>query len=134
MRKIDEVIIHCSATTEDDDGSIKTNGYHYVVRRDGQVDTGRPIDKMGAHISTKNNSTIHICYIGGVEQDGKTPKDTLNDLQESAIKRLYISLCSVLNKHLNLSGHNEGSESEYCPSFNVQEKFSSIHTEVIGYS
>ena len=40
MRKIDEVIIHCSATTEDDDGSIKTNGYHYVVRRDGQVDTG----------------------------------------------------------------------------------------------
>lgn len=142
MRNIDEIIIHCSATRENQDISAETIrkwhtdpkphgrgwrdiGYHYVVRLDGTVELGRPINQQGAHVKGRNKSTIGICYIGGVEQDGKTAKDTLTYDQEQSISDLILALQVVLNKPLKVSGHNEYA-AKACPSFNVQEKFSKI--------
>ena len=58
MRKINKVIIHCSATPEGKDYTVadidrwhrergfNEIGYHYVVYRDGSVHAGRDVAKM----------------------------------------------------------------------------------------
>ena len=59
MRKIDLIVIHCSATREDrsltpDDletlhrrHGFNGTGYHYYIRKDGTVHLTRPIDRIG---------------------------------------------------------------------------------------
>ena len=76
---------------------------------------------MGAHTYRHNLDSIGICYVGGVEKDGKTPKDTMTEMQEIAMLELIKSLRVIFGK-LNLHGHNEFS-SKACPSFDVQEKY-----------
>ena len=61
MRKITEIIIHCSATIEGKDYTVadidrwhrargfRKIGYHYVIYRDGSIHAGRPISETGAH-------------------------------------------------------------------------------------
>ena len=95
MRKINEIIIHCSDTQEGCDVTAKDIrrwhttpkekggrgwrdiGYHYVIRLDGTIELGRPLEKAGAHcIGRKgedhNSHSIGICYIGGrhIKDDG----------------------------------------------------------------
>ena len=81
---VKEIIIHCSATREGDD-SVNAEvidrwhkergwqgiGYHYVVLMDGTIETGRMVDQCGAHTRGHNCESIGVCYIGGVESDGK---------------------------------------------------------------
>lgn len=44
-------------------------GYHFYVRKNGDVFRGRPIDKMGAHASGHNSHTIGICFEGNFEKE-----------------------------------------------------------------
>lgn len=39
-------------------------GYHFVIRGDGVVQTGRPIDTIGAHAYNCNTDSIGICVCG----------------------------------------------------------------------
>ena len=62
MRKIDLIVIHCSATRADrsltlDDLEMQHRrrgfngtGYHYYIRKDGTVHLTRPIERIGAHV------------------------------------------------------------------------------------
>lgn len=75
------LVIHCSATPPSMDIGAKEIdkwhkglgwagiGYHFVIRRNGEVETGRPLEKPGAHVSGHNANSIGICLVGGV--DGK---------------------------------------------------------------
>ena len=61
MRKITEIIIHCSATPQGVDYTVadidrwhrqrgfNKRGYHYVIYRDGSIHPGRPVEEIGAH-------------------------------------------------------------------------------------
>ena len=67
MRKLDTIIIHCTATRsgwmEDSPTTEKVNevrrwhldrgwsdvGYHYLIDRDGTIASGRPVERSGAH-------------------------------------------------------------------------------------
>lgn len=137
MRDINRIIIHCSATPEGRDINAATIrdwhvngngwsdiGYHYVIKLNGDIEVGRPIDKTGAHVKGHNRDSIGICYVGGADAD-MNPKDTMNEAQEAAMKELIYSLRMVWDKHLSLHGHNEYA-SKACPSFKVSEKFPSI--------
>ena len=98
MREIDKLIVHCTATREGDD-SINVEvidgwhkrrgwsgiGYHFLILIDGTIEHGRPIDKMGAHCKGYNKNSIGISYVGGVEKDGKTPKDTRTPEQKESL-------------------------------------------------
>jgi N-acetylmuramoyl-L-alanine amidase len=87
VRQIKRIIWHCSATREGVDVSVDTIrswhkdrgfsdiGYHYVILLDGSVRDGRPIERVGAHVERHNLDSIGICYVGGVDENGK-PKDT----------------------------------------------------------
>ena len=77
MRKIDEIIIHCSATAEGRNFTVEDVrrwhkargfvdvGYHYLVYLDGSVHVGRPLAQVGAHCLGHNAHSIGVCYIGG---------------------------------------------------------------------
>ena len=133
MRPLDKIILHCSATREGQHITVETMrqwhlkrgwkdiGYHYVIYIDGSVHKGRPIEQVGAHTSGQNTGSIGICYVGGVEKDGKTPKDTLNELQETAMVNLIKALREQYGD-MTLHGHNEFA-AKACPSFKVYEKF-----------
>lgn len=61
MRKIDTIIIHCSATKAWQDFTAKDIdswhrkrgfdgiGYHYVIRLNGKIEKGRNVEYPGAH-------------------------------------------------------------------------------------
>ena len=97
MRKIDSVIIHCSATKAGMDFSVADIdrwhraqgmngiGYHYVVRLDGTVEKGREVEVAGAHCLGWNGRSIGICYIGGLDTNGN-PADTRTDEQKKSMK------------------------------------------------
>lgn len=132
MRTITEIIIHCSATREghaftaDDidrwhrQRGYRSIGYHYVVLLDGTVQEGRPIAEAGAHCKGHNAHSIAICYIGGLDQDGK-PCDTRTEPQRHAIAQLTAKL---LNRFTNATvhGHREFANKD-CPCFDVKSVY-----------
>ena len=131
MRKINEIILHCTATPEGKDYDVETIrrwhvqgngwrdiGYHYVIYRDGTIHLGRPLDQTGAHTSGHNTSTIGIVYVGGCAADGKTPKDTRTPAQKEALRTLCKVLCDTLGI-TKISGHRDYAV-KACPSFDVK--------------
>lgn len=42
-------------------------GYHYVIHRDGTVESGRPTDEYGAHTIGYNNRSVGVCLAGGYD-------------------------------------------------------------------
>jgi len=136
MRKINKIIIHCSATPEGKPFTVqqirswhttpkpKGNGwrdigYHFVIYLDGSVHAGRPIEQIGAHTRNHNANSIGICYIGGCTADGKTPKDTRTEAQKAALISLVKKLKGAYPQ-ATVHGHNEFAN-KACPSFNVQK-------------
>ncbi|HML64639.1 MAG TPA: N-acetylmuramoyl-L-alanine amidase [Dysgonomonas sp.] len=129
---IDKTILHCSATKEGQHFTVEDIdrwhrargfakiGYHFVVYLDGSVHKGRDISEIGAHCLGQNTNSIGICYIGGLDQNGK-PKDTRTPEQKAAI----IKLVDELKKRyptMTIHGHNEFA-AKACPCFDVQEEF-----------
>ena len=133
MRKIDEVIIHCSATREGQDISVDTVrqwhldkgwadiGYHFFIDIKGEVHIGRDIEEQGAHTFGHNHNSIGVCYAGGVEKDGKTPKDTRTEEQENSLVNLLTSLKERF-KDVKIHGHRDFSN-KACPSFDATTEY-----------
>ncbi|MCH5346258.1 MAG: N-acetylmuramoyl-L-alanine amidase [Muribaculaceae bacterium] len=132
MRKIDKIIIHCSATPEGRDYTVaqirdwhvrgngwSDIGYHYVIYRDGSIHPGRPVGVAGAHTKGHNAHSIGICLIGGCAADGKTPKDTRTHAQRVALVNLVKQLKATYGPDVTVHGHNEFA-AKACPSFNVK--------------
>lgn len=134
-REINKIIVHCSATREGQDISVETIkdwhlkrgwsdiGYHYVIDINGVLHTGRPIERTGAHCKGHNTGSIGVCYVGGVEADGKTPKDTRTKEQKAALDNLLYLLTDIF-AGATIHGHNEFA-SKACPSFDVQAEYGS---------
>tara|TARA_R110000822_G_scaffold69985_5_gene169566 strand:- start:1654 stop:2100 length:447 start_codon:yes stop_codon:yes gene_type:complete len=133
MRKIDEIIVHCSATREGQDINAKTIrqwhldrgwkdiGYHYVILLDGTIEKGREDKNEGAHTLGHNHSSIGICYSGGLDKDGKTPKDTRTEKQEESLISLLLSLKKE-HKEAIVYGHRDFSN-KACPSFDATSEY-----------
>ena len=136
MRRIDKIIVHCAATPEGKDYTVaqirqwhlkrgfKDIGYHYVIYRDGSIHAGRPVAMAGAHCAGYNAHSIGICYIGGVEKDGKTPKDTRTEAQKASLTSLLKRL-HTLYPNATLHGHREFAK-KACPSFDVHKDYNYI--------
>ena len=136
MRLVKEIIIHCSATREGQQVSVDTIrdwhlakgwndiGYHFYIDLDGTINKGRDIDKMGAHCKGHNRNSIGICYCGGVEADGKTPKDTRTQEQKDSLLNVLKTLKAMYPEAVIYS-HNEFA-AKACPSFDATEEYENI--------
>ncbi len=139
MRKINKIIIHCTATAEGKDYSVDTIrkwhlkrgwrdiGYHFLIQRDGTVDEGRPIEQSGAHTKGHNWDSIGISYVGGVEakkKDGKwIAKDTRTDEQKDALLDLICQLHDTYGGVVY--GHRDFSRKS-CPCFDAKKEYENI--------
>lgn len=136
MRQINLIIIHCSAVKPNQTSSAKQIdqwhkaqgwrmiGYHYVVRRDGTIEVGRPEHQIGAHCSGRNASSIGVCYEGGLNAEGQ-PSDTRTDAQKEAIRNL---LCDLKTRYpfAQIAGHNNFSKIKPCPCFDARKEYQSL--------
>lgn len=103
MRKIDMIVIHCTATRENKrftesmlershrERGFDECGYHYYVRKDGLIVSMRSKEKAGAHAKGYNANSIGIAYEGGLDNDGN-PKDTRTPWQHHSLRVLVKTL------------------------------------------
>jgi len=96
-------------------------GYHYIILNghphtskmyipflDGQVETGRPCDKRGAHCKG-HNDTLGICLIG---------KHSFSSMQFMALEEI-IKAHAISTK--KIYPHNAFNKHKTCPNFDVYE-------------
>lgn len=135
MREIKKIIVHCSATKEGKafnvaditrwhkERGFTTIGYHWVVYLDGSVHQGRAESIMGAHCSGHNAGSIGICYIGGLDKNGKS-KDTRTPEQ----KKSLFELLKRLKKdypNATIHGHREFANKD-CPCFDAKNEYKDL--------
>ncbi|WP_286904218.1 peptidoglycan recognition protein family protein [Clostridium sp. UBA1652] len=65
-------------------------GYHFLVRKNGEVYQGRPLDTLGAHTLGQNSDSIGICLEGRLTQE-KPTQAQINSLKEvlSYLRNIY---------------------------------------------
>ena len=129
-RRIDLIVIHCSATratqryTVDDcrrdhrARGVANIGYHYYITRDGGVHAGRPLYQVGAHATGDNAHSIGICYEGGLDIRGR-PCDTRTPQQKETLYKLLQRLKEDYPE-ARVVGHRDlpGVQKD-CPCFEV---------------
>jgi N-acetyl-anhydromuramyl-L-alanine amidase AmpD len=153
MKKIDAIVIHCTATRAGQDvraadidkwhkeRGFAMIGYNFVVDLDGTIETGRPLNRDGAHCNTPglsglayNKHSIGIVYVGGLDENGN-PADTRTPQQKQALAELVYRL---INEYpiVEVIGHRDASpdkngngkieQNEWikqCPCFSVRDEF-----------
>lgn len=134
MRTVSLIIVHCSANkagsalrTGDIDRyhrslGWKCCGYHYVIPTDGTIEAGRPEELVGAHCKHHNSHSIGICYIGGLDDGGTTPKDTRTEAQKATLRKLIEQLHQRYPKAL-IVGHHDLNPQKACPCFHVTAEY-----------
>lgn len=126
-REISEVVVHWSATyinqnigAEEIDQWHKARdfsgiGYHYVIRRDGSLQRGRPLNEIGAHAKTggHNNFSVGICLVGGYNcaSGTKNPDQfanstSVNNAQWASLKNFLRAFYSI-HPGGQVWGHND---------------------------
>ena len=126
MRKITLIVIHCSAVRPDQTSSAAQIdtwhrqrgfhlgiGYHYVVRRNGEIEAGRPEYMVGAHCLNHNSHSIGVCYEGGYDARGQ-PADTRTEAQKASLRRLLETLHKDYPEAL-IVGHHDLDPKKACP-------------------
>ena len=128
MRTVKKIIIHCSDTFNTMDIGVEEIrkwhmkrgfndiGYHFVIRRDGTIETGRDINTIGAHCKGQNKDSIGICLVGGKAGHGD-PADNFNECQVDSAKDLLEGLRQQYVE-LSFHGHNEFSN-KACPVIDI---------------
>lgn len=135
-RYINEIIVHCTATPAGKDYTVddirrwhlqrgfSDIGYHYVIYRDGTVHEGRSVDIAGAHCVGHNTHSIGVCYVGGVQRNGKTPSDTRTNAQRAAMLNLLFELREAY-PNAKIHGHRDYA-SKACPSFDATTEYKGL--------
>jgi N-acetylmuramoyl-L-alanine amidase len=134
--RTDFIAVHCSATgPQADIGKAEIDrwhraqgwngiGYNFVIRRDGTLETGRPMEAVGAHVQGFNETSVGICLVGGVAADGKTPEDNFTAAQKDTLASLVRTLKGVYPK-ATVQGHRDFPKvAKACPSFDVKKWWS----------
>lgn len=143
MKDWQGIVLHCSDSEFGDNLAINRwhkargwsgGGYHFVITNgqastktpylraiDGQIQTGRPLNKSGAHAGTPYNKThIGICLIG--------VKD-FTTYQMAALQLLIKDLMHQFDiEPENIIGHYQCSTAngKTCPNFDVDQFKNSI--------
>ena len=137
MREINKIIVHCSATRENENFDVaeirkwhvegrgwSDIGYHFYIDLYGEIHKGRDISKIGAHCKGHNRNSIGICYCGGVEADGKTPKDTRNAEQKEALLAVLRTLKAMFPNAI-IHSHKDFAN-KACPSFDATHEYENL--------
>lgn len=112
-------------------------GYHYVIKRDGDLQTGRPIEVPGAHCRGHNVHSVAVALSGGIAERKATkadpqvardrgwvpqpdkPENNFTDQQFNTLAATLFHLRS-LYPEAQIVGHGElDAGKPHCPGFNL---------------
>jgi hypothetical protein len=97
-------------------------GYHYVIRKNGSIERGRPRDDIGAHTYGFNETSIGINVVGDFEI--ASPEEA----QLKSAARLIAALCNMYNLPPTGSvvlGHRDLNDT-LCPGKNLYNQLEEI--------
>ncbi|WP_026012367.1 N-acetylmuramoyl-L-alanine amidase [Vibrio splendidus] len=127
------ITVHCSATPPQQDVGVaeirrwhkkrgwRDVGYHFVIRRNGDVELGRPLSQTGAHVKGHNKGNIGICMVGGCNAELQ-PEDNFTLAQRKALFGLMAALQEqFLISDENVKGHKDWGVNKACPVLKLRE-------------
>jgi len=143
MKRIEKLVIHCTATLPDREVTKKDIedwhlspkpqgrgwtrlGYSDLINLKGELinitdwnqDKFVDYHEMTWGAAGINAISRHIVYAGGVDKKNK-PEDTRNSFQHYALEQ-YVRFVLLRYPWITIHGHNEFSD-KACPSFDVQK-------------
>lgn len=134
------VIHHTGNPTDDDLSSTEINashqaqgwvciGYHYVIRKDGHIEIGRPHWTVGAHAYGYNSDSIGIHVCGNFEIGKPT------DAQIESLAMLLANVCTDYGLPIDkdhVVGHKDLMATA-CPGQNLYDTLHTIRGKAIFY-
>lgn len=123
-RLVDRVFLHCSASDHTSHDNVATMrrwhlergwsdvGYHLFIRKSGQLETGRSLERTPAAQAGHNKGTIAICLHG-------LDEDRFTDAQFKTLKALSIEINNAYGGALTFHGHREVA-AKACPVFDYK--------------
>ena len=121
------ITVHCSTTPPKQDVDVaeirrwhkkkgwREVGYHFVIRRNGDVQLGRPLSQTGAHVKGHNKGNIGGCMIGGCNTVLQ-PEDNSTLAQRKALFGLMAALQEqFLISDEKVKRHKDWGENKACP-------------------
>jgi N-acetylmuramoyl-L-alanine amidase len=143
MRKINLLVIHCSASDKPDQDSVEAVrnlhvsspsipikwgkyathgkgwsdiGYHYFISKDGSIYPGRPEDVPGAHVRGHNARSIGVCLSGDTK---------FTDEQFRSLERICLELTQKHNlEKKDIVAHRDLDPKKACPNFDLHSVIS----------
>ena len=135
MRRIDWLVVHCTATPQTttvasiqrywrENLKWKSPGYHFLIEANGTVHNLQPINLPSNGVAGHNANSIHISYIGGV--NGQRAVDNRTEAQKREILRLLTDLKKQF-PNVKIQGHRDFPRvAKACPSFDAKTEYSAL--------
>ena len=127
------IAVHCAATPDGMDIGVKEIdrwhrakgflkvGYHFVVRRGGQLEIGRDEDEIGAHVQGYNAVSIGVCLVGGVDADDVSKAENNFTKEQFSTLRTLLERLQIQYPDAEVLGHRDFPDvAKACPSFDVR--------------
>jgi N-acetylmuramoyl-L-alanine amidase len=136
MRAIKYIVIHCTATSQNttiksiknywkNNLGWKSYGYHIIVKPNGDAIELTPLNKIANGVRGYNHNSIHISYIGGIDDKGK-PFDSRTTEQKETLLKIVKSLKEIYPEAI-VQGHRDFPKvSKACPSFDAKNEYIEI--------
>lgn len=142
-RVTDFIVVHCAATKPSMDiGWKEINqwhvkergwaaiGYHVVIRRDGTIEAGRPLDTIGAHAVGVNSQSVSVCLVGGF--GGKATdafEVNFTEAQKISLVAVLKELKEKYPKAAVIGHHDVPNSGKTCPNFPVKKWYADLAAE-----
>lgn len=140
MRDIKRIFVHCTA------GSQKTTlnqlinefklkgwtnpGYHYVVFPDGKLEQLLPEAEVANGVQGYNSTSIHVAYIGGIDNKGNAIDNRTKEQKEALDHILYTLKIRYPNAHIighrDIWGKDPKKWMKMCPCFDAEAEYENI--------
>ena len=144
MRNIKRIFVHCTAGPQTQTVAEiqkywknvkkwKTPGYHYIIKPDGEIVPLQPEDKPSNGVAGYNSTSINVCYIGGIDKQGR-PVDNRTDAQKESLIRILKELKSrypdaEILGHREIWGQDPSKWHKMCPCFSAKAEYEHIMDE-----
>lgn len=101
-------------------------GYHYVIRKDGTIERGRPLATVGAHAYGENYHNV------GINVTGNFDKEIPTQAQITSLEALLVSVCRIYDIDISVAtivGHRDVNNTD-CPGNNLYRLLPEIRDDV----
>ena len=144
MRQIKRIFVHCTAGPQTQTvaeiqrywknvNKWKSPGYHYIIKPDGEIVPLQPEDKPSNGVAGYNSTSINVCYIGGVDKQGRAV-DNRTDAQKESLIKILKDLKSrypdaEILGHREIWGQDPSKWHKMCPCFPAKAEYEHIMEE-----